>query len=255
MITRTLFLTFLIAGIAAGQDFRMPPAQTGGRLPANDALSASVAAHGGEPLLQILTIRLFGTSTNRNGASQPLTVSSSLDGSTRLDYGRPATRSLITTLNGRHEVVEGAVKGRPGHSGLYGQLDLFGIFAARSKSGVGKDRGVIGPGEMSGRTTLRIRAGTDHQKTFYGRPIDDELDIEFDHLTGLIAAIHRTGYADESLDLKFVSTYTFSDYRKILGQMWLPFHITRHLDGQLVETIAVDSYQINPSLATDLFRR
>jgi hypothetical protein len=161
----------------------------------------------------------------------------------------------VTTLNGRYEVLDGAIKGRPGHSGLYGQLDLFGIFAARSKSGVGKDRGVIGPGELAGRNTLRIRAGTDHQKTFYGRPIDDELDIEFDQQTGLVAAIHRGGYADESLDLRFVSTYAFSDYRKVLDTFWLPFRITRHLDGQPMESIAVDSYQINPILGADLFRR
>jgi hypothetical protein len=261
MLKRTLLLlvvSMLTASAGWGQTLGnavLPPAASGGRQPAHDALSASLNTHGGEPVRQMLSIRLTGTATDRLGAAQPFTVSSSLDGSTRIDYGSPATRSLITTPRARFDIVDTGIKGRPGHAGLYAQLDVFGVFAARSKSGAGKDRGVIGPGELNGRTTLRIRAGTDSQKTFYGRAVEDELDIEFDQQTGLIAAIHRAGYADESLDLKFVSTYAFSDYRRVQDSMWLPFRISRYLDGQLMETITVDAYDINPALSRDVFER
>ena len=76
----------------------------------------------------------------------------------------------------------------------------------------------------------------------------------FDQQTGLVSAISRKQFADESLDLAFVSTYTFSDYRPVSGLL-LPFRIERYLDGRLRETIVASSIQLNPALPADLFER
>jgi hypothetical protein len=69
-----------------------------------------------------------------------------------------------------------------------------------------------------------------------------------------VAAISRQQFASESLDLSFVITNAFSDYRRING-LALPYRIDKYLDGLLRETILVDSIQVNVNLPTDLFER
>ncbi len=88
----------------------------------------------------------------------------------------------------------------------------------------------------------------------YRRILKNEEDVDFDKQTGLVAAIHRLGYADDALDATFVTTYAFSDYREVDG-IYLPFHIDRYMDGRLKETIVVDTFEINPVLDADAFVR
>jgi len=51
-----------------------------------------------------------------------------------------------------------------------------------------------------------------------------------------------------------VITNVFSDYRRV-GGLVLPYRIDKYLDGQLRETITVDSIQINVALPKALFER
>ena len=95
---------------------------------------------------------------------------------------------------------------------------------------------------------------TGREQTQYRRAIKDEAEVRFDAETGVVAAIARRQYADESLDRPFVLMTRFSDYKPVAGLL-LPFRVDRYLDGQLRETILVDSVDLNPAFERDWFGR
>ena len=214
------------------------------RQPADTQISASLTAHGGAQLLQVLTVRLRGKST-LGKIEEPMVVSASMEGSSRIDYGQPVTRSLVTTPVGSFEVRDGQRRYRPPHSGAYTGLDLFSVLSIRNTFANGANRGVVGMQTLNGREVFRAHVGTDRQQVHYGRVLKDEADIDLDVATGLVAAVHRRGHADEDLNLTFVDSYTFADYRDVNG-IQLPFKIERYFNGRLEETITVDSFEINP---------
>jgi len=220
---------------------------------ADAVFGASVRAHGEAALAAATSVVLTGTSTS-GATREPVTISASLDGKVRIDYGRPVTRSIVTTPQGRFEITAGKLVHRPPHAGQFAQLDVLAVLGIRHLAAAGVERTALGSGQTGGRATTRARAVTSRQQTHYGRVVKDDAEIDFDQQTGLIAAIRRRQYADESLDLAFFSTYTFSDYRAVSGLL-LPFRIDRYLDNQLKQTIILDSIQLNPVLAADLFER
>jgi len=243
---RTILILIALATAAA--------AQTGPALqPAETHLAESLRRHGGNKLNEVLTIRLAGTRKTKT-TLEPVVISATMEGSSRIDYGKNAEHSVVTTARGRYDVTKGEKKSRPGHSGIYAQLDIFSVLGIRNTYGSGDNRGVVGNRELKGNPTVLIHAGKDRQKTFYDRIVKDEADIELDAQTGLLAAVHRVQSADDSLDVQFLTTYTFSDYRNVNGIV-LPFLIERYRNTILRETLTVESYDINPIFDRDLFER
>jgi hypothetical protein len=252
----SVLLLLVFTSLAIAQQVGRKPPEPGSGPPRQSAevvLSASLIAHGGMELNEVLRVQMTGTATVGK-TSQPITISASLDGSSRTDYGNPATRSIVTTSSGTYEIRDGKTVSRPAHAMLYEQFDALSILGLRTKYASGADRGLMGNGSVGGRETLRVHAGTDDRKMFYGRRVQDELDAEFDTATGLLAAVHRQGFADDSFDVSFTTSYAFSEYREVQGLM-LPFRIDRYLNGKLKETITVSSYTINPALSPSLFER
>jgi hypothetical protein len=248
-----LILLFTLEASAQQLRKPAPPASGPPRQPADSMLSSSLVAHGGIELLGVRAVTITGTST-RGSAVEPLTIHGSFDGHTRIEYGSGEAGSTVSTPGGVFDVRAGKVVSRPPHVGLYSQYDVFSILGLRTTWVNGADRGFMGNGTVGGRQTVKVHAGTNNQKSFYGRQIQDELDVDFDQATGLVAAIHRRGYADDSLDVSFVVSYAFSDYRQHQG-LWLPYRIDRYMNGNIKESIRVDSYVINPVLSPSLFQR
>ena len=214
--------------------------------------SRAFAAHGpnaAEGIIQ--TLRITGTSKTATG-SQPFTFSASLDGQVRLDYGRPVTRSRVTTPSGHFEVRGNQVRPMPAHVNLYGQLDLLSVFAIR-RFAVGTPE-PLGTGAVEGRSSVRYRAHSGREQIQYLRRLSDDLDVDFDRQTGLVAAVTRTLYADNSLDLPFTRSYLFADHRNI-GDLIFPFRIQMAINGRVVETFLIDAVERNPVFQSRIFER
>lgn len=243
---RPILVLIVFASVAEAQT---APA----RQPAETHLAETLRRHGGNKLNEVSTIRLRGT-RKAAGVLEPVVISATMEGSSRIDYGRNAERSTVTTADGRYDVREGKKEYRPSHSGVYAQLDVFSVLGIRNTYGSGGNRGVVGNRELKGTPTILIHAGKDRQQTFYNRVVKDETDIDLDAQTGLVAAVHRVQSADDSLDMRFTTSSVFSDYRNDAGVL-LPFRIERYMDGVLRETIVVESYEINPIFDRDLFER
>ena len=248
----------------AGNRIALPSASRDeARQPAEVLLAASLNAHGGANLHGIQRIVLRGTSTAAAASAKdaaakvapyPITVWATMDGSSRVDWGQPVRTSTIITPERRHDVRDGKIVDRPAHSGLYTTLDLFSVLAVRNTFGSGANRGIVGDLQTKGATVRRVHVGTDRQKTYYGRVLKDEADVDFDPDTGLVAAIHRRDHGDDSLDFIFVMTSVFSDYRNVDGVL-LPFRIERLRNGKPTNSITVETYELNPVFEPTLFAR
>jgi hypothetical protein len=243
---RAAFTVILLAVTAIAQDG--PPLQ-----PANGILSETLQRHGGSSLNAVNTIRLKGT-RKVGDASEPVVISASVEGSARIDVGREVGWSTVTTPTGRYSVRNGKKEYRPTHSGVFAQLDIFSVLGIRNAYGNGGNRGIVGNREIKGQPTVLVRAGKDREQTFYGRVVKDEVDIEMDAATGLVAAIRRVEYADNNLDKTFLTSRLFSDYRAVEGIL-LPFRIEEYQGKTLKATFTVDAYDINPVFDRDLFER
>jgi hypothetical protein len=221
--------------------------------PADDVLAETLRRHGGGRLHEVVRIRLTGTS-QKNQTVQPVVVSASMDGWRRIDYGRNGAQSSVTSPNGGFMVRDGKRTLRPSHAGVFAYLDMFAPLGLRNANASGRNRGFVGNHELKGAPTVQLRTGRDQEKTFYNRVINDEADVQLDTRTGLVAAVHRVQYADDSLDRQFTTSFLFSDYREV-GGIVLPFRIERYQNQTLMETFSVENYEINPVFARDLFTR
>lgn len=210
----------------------------------------ALEAHGGAIVLSVQNLAIHGQST-RGGKPQPVTISASLDGKLRVDYGKPVVQTEVFTAGGNFSVNSGAKRWKAPHAGAYAQLDLLSIFGVLHLAAA-PQQSALEPAVVAGRTSDRVKAVTGRSKLVYRREIKDEADVVFDRETGLIAAISRQQFADESLDLSFQLTTTFSDYRPE-GGMALPHKIVRFVDGQAIEEITVESVEINPAFEREFF--
>jgi hypothetical protein len=240
---RTGFLAILICFLTATS----ARAQT-----ADTAFIAAIAAHGGGSLSVVQSLIMRGHSV-RDGAREPVVISASLDGKLRIDYGSPSDHSEVLRPAGGFRIASGKTTWLSPHVGAYAQLDLLSAFGILHLAN-GIEKTVLGPGSVAGRPTARVKAVTGRDQVQYRRLIKDEAEVQFDTETALVAAISRTQYADESLDLAFTMTTTFSDYRPHAGFV-LPFKISRYINGILKETFTVDSIDINPAFAPETFGR
>jgi hypothetical protein len=216
-----------------------------------DPLVRSVEAHGGGALSAVQSLRLRAQS-DTGSKPQPVTISSSMDGKLRIDYGQPVHRTDISTAEGTL-AVRGGNPTWSTHAGAYAQLDLLSVFGILHLA-QGIEKTSLPPATVSGREADRIRVATGRGKTVYRRPLKDEAEVSVDKATGLVSAISRTQYADESLDLAFTLTTTFSDYRAEAGFLF-PFKISRYVNGVLREIFTVESIEINPAFAPETFGR
>ena len=216
--------------------------------------AAAVKAHGGDAVFTVTALTIRGQSSQGGGKPQPVVISASLlDNRIRLDYGQPIYRTDVSKPEGGFSEVNGVTTWRAAHAGAYAQLDWFSILGARHLA-VSVEQAVLADSSISGRATSVAKVATGRQQIQYRRQIKDEAEVQFDKETGLVAAISRRQTADQSLDLTFILTTTFSDYRPVAG-MALPYQIRRFVDGRLVETIAVDSIEINPAFERYFFGR
>ena len=212
----------------------------------------ALLAHGGAALGAVRTIRITGQSTTKEGV-QPITLSASIDGELRIDYGNPVTRSRVTDAEGTFEERNGERKYSSAHDGLFATLDWFSVLGIRHFA-TGLRRTSLGSSAIIDRPTRKVRAATGLEQSHYDRTIQDEVDVDFDVETGFVAAISRRQFSARSLDHPFVLTTAFSDYRHV-GDMVLPYAIGRSIGGNLRETITVDSIEINPSFTPGIFER
>lgn len=221
--------------------------------PGSDPFLVSIRAHGELALQSVQVIVITGQATSGN-KTEPITISATLDGKIRVDYGQPLRRSLVTSPQGSFEATGGGIRPRSPHAVAFGQLDRLFILSLRDLSDPRVRRSALGPGSLQGRATQRFKVETGRQQVHYRRVVRDEVEVQFDQQTGLVAGVVRQQYADESLDRPFVSAYRFSDYRNVEGLLF-PFRIERYIDGLLRETVVVETVRINVGLANGLFER
>jgi hypothetical protein len=210
--------------------------------------AAALTAHGGEAVWAVETLVIRGQS-RRGAETTPVTIQVNLDGRVRFDWS--AARAEVRTPEGSFELSGARVAYKARHDGLWAQLDWLSIFGIRHMAAAVLT--AAGSGTIGGRLSDHVKADNGRELIQYRRAIKDEATVSFDRETHLVAAISRVQYASESLDLAFQLSTTFSDYRPV-GGLVLPFRIDRFLDGQLKETVTVDSVEINTPLSPGLFR-
>lgn len=239
----TVFLLFVFSALAFGQSSPDP------------LFAAAYEAHGGGVIHTVQTLVIRGLSTRAGQNAEALVLSANLDGRLRLDYGpQTARRTEVSRPEGGFRVQQGKTTWKAGHSGAFAQLDWLSVLGIRHLAN-GIERTLQQPGTVAGRETERAKVVTGRDQFHYRRQVKDEAEVQFDKETGLVAAISRQQFADESLDLAFTLTTTFSDYRPVAGGLVLPFQIRRYVDGQLSETVTVDSIDINPAFEPEFFGR
>jgi hypothetical protein len=111
-----------------------------------------------------------------------------------------------------------------------------------------------GNGSVKGRPTAKVNANSGRQKTWYTRDVGDAIEADVDADSGLVVQVGRIQRADKSMDLSFLCTWTFSNFQTVNGLV-LPFLIEKSINGRLLETISVESAQLNVAFPPDLFAR
>jgi hypothetical protein len=201
----------------------------------------------------VVRIQMRGVSSTGG----PVTISASLVGSDaeslRVDYGVPVTRSTINTPKGVFELRSGKpTVWKPPHVGAFAQRDILSALAVLPLIPPNVVRTPGGNGSVNGRASQRIHAATGRAKTVFRRAVTDEVDIQIDEETRLVAEILRRHYAEGSLDVTFQAGFRFADYRLVTG-IYLPFRIERVMGGAVRETIVLDAIELNPPLSTGFF--
>jgi hypothetical protein len=220
-----------------------------------DAFHVAVAAYGGSALDAVSSIRIVGTSTTSSGTT-PVQISATLDGQLRIDYGDATNpqRSIIQTSMGQLVINAGNVQRKPPHVDLYAQLDWVSILGLKYLN-VGPVTWTDGGADtVGGRPTRVVNADNGQQKRQYGRTLANQVAIDLDAQTGLVAQLRRQQRSDNSLDFVFTVSFSFSDHRQV-GNIVFPFRIDKAVNSRVVETITVSDVQLNPALSNGLFER
>lgn len=215
-----------------------------------DPFDIAVAAHGGPVVATVQRIRITGQSV-RLGVPAPVTISVAADGRVRLDYGRPAERSIIRSAT-PFEVVNGRYIPKAPHSGAFSELDMFSIlgiapYRTATKTYLGRTTTPEGPID-------RYDVRTSHRQTHYRRTLEDRLEVHLDVATGRVVGIAREHRAEKDLDHRFTLSHRFSNFATANGLVF-PFRIEIGLNGVMQETMTVNSVELNPGFSGDLFTR
>lgn len=218
-----------------------------------DPIAAALAAHG--PAIDtVQRLQLTGVSRSARG-TELITISASLEGTLRVEYGRPATRTYLSTTKGATEVIEGKpVVFKPPQVGAFAQLDLLAVFGIRHFGASAVQRTVVGTGQIGDRTFIDARAVTGRRRVVLGREIADSVSVKVDSQTGVVLEITRDLYAENSVEFSIPAGFRFKDYRLVDG-IYMPFEIERVLNNNVVETIALDAVDLHPVFATNFFNR
>jgi hypothetical protein len=217
-----------------------------------DPIAAALAAHGATAE-SVQRLQLTGVSRSARG-TELITISASLDGSLRVDYGRPITRTYRNTAAGATEVVEGKpVSFKPPQVGAFAQLDMLAVFGIRHLAGSAVQRTVEGTGQAADRTFMKARAVTGRHKVVLGRDIADGARVQVDTQTGVVLEITRDLLAENSVALSIPAGFRFKDYRLVEG-IYFPFQIERVLNNNVVETISLDAVDLHPAFDSDWFK-
>jgi hypothetical protein len=101
--------------------------------------------------------------------------------------------------------------------------------------------------------SLRVRVRGQRSEWHFRRfEVADQLDL-YVGSSGLLEGISRTFYENEPRWERTVAV-RFGDYRETQGVL-LPYHIERYQDGNLTETIAIDTYTFDVPAGAELFAR
>jgi hypothetical protein len=223
----------------------------------NAPLIAAIAAHGGAAVASVQTIRIVGHRTNR-GSTEVVRISANIpEGEMRVDYGDPVTSSHVTPGVRAgippFELTSAGRRNKQAFVGVFGQLDILSGLGLSQFTVPAADVANLGTASVNGRTASRFGVRSGRQQTHYFRALPDAAEVQIDSQTSLVSAISRTFSAEQNLDHTFVRTYVFSDFRNVRGLVF-PFQIDTQIDGSTSETLVVDSVELNPALALDLFR-
>jgi hypothetical protein len=219
----------------------------------NATVNRALQAHGAAALATLRTVTLHGQSV-LGTVRKPVTIYGDVTGRVRFDYGLPVERSMVLTSQGMMQVDNGKVSFPPPHVAAFAQLDMLGVVGLSALSGLPTHYTPLSGGAVKGKPTERLNADSGRSQVHYRRTITDAVDVDMDSATGLVAQIARKQYSDRNLDLSFICTWTFSDQRTVNGLV-LPFLIEKAIDGRLLETITVETVELNTPFATDLFER
>jgi hypothetical protein len=219
-------------------------------------LPGAIAAHGAVAST-IQTIRVTGHHTVQ-GRAETVVISANVpEGELRVDYGNPVTISeVVPGVRAGippFELTKAGRRNKQAFVGLFGQLDVLSVLGVLQFTVPAADVANLGSASINGRAVNRLGVRSGRQQTHYFRALPDAAEVQIDAATGLVAAISRTFSAEQNLDHTFVRTYVFSDFRNVQGLIF-PFQIDKQIDGNLRETLIVDSVELNPALALDLFR-
>ena len=234
---RTVFQYFALA-LAAGIG---GASLAWGQGTADRLLDRALDAHGRSALEALHTVVIEGEIQER-GATQPLTITISLDGHARWDF-LAASRSIVTTPSLRFEIRGGEFAYRPPHAGAFAQLDVLGGAALFQWIRAGGQRTFIPGNILENQLGLGVRVDTARAIESDRISVRDVKDVYIDPSSGLVKGVSRRGLADRS-EVSFVDAYAFSDHREVQGILF-PHRIERYLDGALQQVITVRQVELN----------
>lgn len=188
------------------------------------------------------SIRLTGKSKHGDVA-EPVRITVTRNEESLVEYG---AKKQVFTPSRRFDDDGFRQRFHPAPGG-FAELDITGVYLLAQLSGRGISVSAPQIEMRQDSAVQRLRVRTNRSETHYRLlTVRDEFDL-YVNSSGLLAGLSREFYPESSL-FHFTLGFSFESYRET-GGVLLPYVIHRHINGQKVETIEVDAYEIGiPSL-------
>ena len=204
-----------------------------------------------------VALEATGTTTDASGTnSSPSTLWLAPGGMVRLDYGAPGQLRSIrySSTYGAQQRGTKPVRTEALPAATVGFLPIMRLRDTAFPGGSTGvyDRGLVTvDGSPLHRITLGLPLGTPSQG---GDPARDYtyIDYYFDPTTHLLIKTATRSLGDMHSFIRQPSVITYGDYRTFAG-MKLPFSLTETFAGQVLWTLKLDAYQIDPAFSTSTF--
>jgi len=192
------------------------------------------------------SVRIIGKST-RGAVTEPIRITTTRNEETLIEYR--ARRQVFTPLR-RFEDDGTKIEFQPAAGG-FAELDIAGLYRLAQLAGRGITADAPQSAMLEGSPVQRIHVRSARTELHYRvLTVRDEFDIYVNE-AGLLAGVSRDFYPSSPL-FHFNLGFVFAEYRET-GGVLLPYRIHRYINGQKVETISVDTYELGVPVAPAVF--
>jgi hypothetical protein len=130
---------------------------------------------------------------------------------------------------------------------------MLGPVAFRQYQTAATQRTIQDPTTIQGRPAYHLSLNSGQSLDVDRTVIHDVADIYLDATAGLLLGVSRQSRANR-IQVKYLSAFSFSDYRNVNGLLF-PYQIQEYLNGNLQNTITVQSVELNAAVDPQLFRQ